>query len=169
MEINEYNSMVNSIFHAVFFWTCSRAAGAAGDGGGAGMMVAAAGAAVAAAGGAAAGAWGKFSRDPRCFPSEWCQVVHFYFSETPAPWSPTRSTLFFFCYGRKCVRTKESSIKFAAFLRWLLTSRLHTHQPLEPPRLFFVPLSRTLGRTCERVITPSDAEATTFSTLPSVC
>lgn len=75
---------------------------------------------------------------------------------------------FFFCYGRKCVRTKESSIKFAAFLRWLLTSRLHTHQPLEPPRLFFVPLSRTLGRTCERVITPSDAEATTFSTLLSV-
>lgn len=80
------------------------------------MMVAAAGAAVAAAGGAAAGAWGKFSRDPWCFPSEWCQVVHFYFfGNTGSLVTNQVNTLFFSVMAENVYGPKKAASSLPPF------------------------------------------------------
>lgn len=115
MKITKYNSMVNGIFHIVFCWTCSRAAGAA-AGGGAGMLVAVLVVQVlqrwwrrCSCGGGwwSCRGWASFLRDPWCFLSEWCQMVHFYFWKHQLPGHQPGQHSFFLLWQKMCMDQRK--------------------------------------------------------------
>lgn len=150
MEMNKYNSMVNGIFHTVFFWTCSRAAGAAAaGGGGTGMMVAAAagaGAAVAATGGAT-GAGPSFSGILGASSLNGVKWSTFIFGNTSSPGrQPGQQVSFSLLWQKMCTdQRKQHQLCHLSLLAFDIAP---PHSPtFKASPAFFVPLSHALRRT----------------------